>query len=222
MKTFRSGFFLFGVVCAVSMLVLSGANARAGSVIYTLDYTFSGTPPSGAAPWVDVTFQDVNPGTVALTISNVNLTGQEFNVDVYLNLNPAKDVTQLTFAEQSASSGLSGLSTSTGENAFQADGDGSYDIDVGFATANDGRFMGGDYITYQITGIPTLVASDFEFLSYVGGGQGVYYAAAKIQGISSGLSGWIGSTQPVPEPGFAGFLVLAGGVCWWMRRRRVK
>lgn len=218
MKVFRTVSRLLGVACAVSGVVLLSAGARADSVIYTLDYTFSGTPPSGAAPWVDVNLQDVNPGTVTLTISNVNLTGQEFNVDVYLNFNPAKNVSQLSFGYESGSSGLSDLSTSNVANFFKADGDGYYDIDVGFATANDGRFMGGDYITYQITGITNLVASDFEFPSEMGGGAGEYYAAAKIQGISSGLSGWIGSTQPVPEPGFAAFLVLAGGVCWWMRR----
>lgn len=222
MKIFGSFLSILGMNCVVLGLVLSGSNANASTgVSYSLDYTFSGTPPSGAAPWVNVTFEDVTPGTVLLSIYNVSLTGDEFNVDTYLNFNPAKDLSQLSFTYQNGSSGLQDLSVTKDANNLKADGDGYFDIDVMFATPNDGRFEGGDYITYQITGISDLTASDFEFMSTSGGGNGDYFAAAKVQGmVMTSTSAWIGATQPVPEPGSAGLLALAGGFCWLVRRSK--
>src|SRR5262249_23711285 len=160
---------------------------------------------------------DVSLGTVQLTVSNLNLTGTE-NVDqLYLNLNPNLDATQLSFNYVSGSGGFDLPSILEGTNSFKAHGDGQYNILFNFTSSSDGthQFTQGEYFTYTITGIPTLTAADFDYLSFPAGGAGPFYAAAHVQRIGSGsLSGWVsadGVTQisPVPEPSAASIFGIA-------------
>jgi hypothetical protein len=165
---------------------------------------------------VDAFFQDLVPGTVRLTISNIGLVGLENTDKFYFNLNPALSPAALVFSNPGGSGGFDLPDISTGVNAYKADGDGYYDVLFAFST--DGqthRFRGGQYLVYDISGIATLAAADFAFLSYDGVGSGPYYAAASVQQIggSGGVSGWIkpaGITY-VPEPSSSVLLVLAVG-----------
>jgi hypothetical protein len=213
------------IVTAISLTgaVLLSASTWAGDFQLNFGEAFSGTAPSSAAtPWVTALFQDVAPGTVRLTISNVNLTATENVDEFYLNLNPSMNPTLLAFASAGASGAFDTPTISKGVNGFKADGDGYYDVELNFATGGTdaNRFTDNESLTYDISGITGLMASDFAYLSSPGGGSGPFYAAAHVQRIGgSGASGWIDPTGNqivlVPEPAtatiaVAGLALLAG------------
>jgi len=192
---------------------------------FQFNNTFSGTSPTGPAPWVTVEIKDVAANTVDMTFSGSGLQGSEFADELYLNFNPNLDVTQLSINNLSSSGGFALPTSATGANAFMADGDGHYDIEFNFSTANGSRFMAGDSMTYQFTSTGSLNADDFDFTSQMGGGAGQWLAAAHINSIGgSGQSGWDSPTQltPAPEPGTLALMGmgLAGLVA--LRRRNRK
>lgn len=208
--------------------------ARA-SIIYQFNTPFSGDPdPSGNGPWIDASFIDVTPGTVLLTITNVNLVAGEFiqgngngaSGGLFFNLNPSDNATALDFTLVS-SNGNFGPIISTGVNAFKADGDGDYDIQFDFSTQS---FSTDSSLTYKITGISGLTAADFEYLSSPDGGQGPFYAAAKVQGIPGGGNSTFlepgngPQIIPVPEPSpsiilLTGFGLFGLGQLWYSRAK---
>ena len=209
--------FLIGIFCLP---------AFAQDYQLVLNDAFSGSSPASPnTSWMDVVFRDVSPGIVSVTVSNLNLAGTE-NVDqLYLNLNPAFDPLKLQFTFVSSSGGFDLPSITRGTNAFQADGDGKYDVLFSFThNSNDKhQFTQGEYFTYDISGISGLDAGDFDCLSLPAGGAGPFYAAAHVQRIGNGsLSGWISATEtellvPVPEPSILGLTVL--GATIYIRRR---
>jgi len=191
--------------------------------LYVFNNAFSGTAPASTnALWLEATFRTTTPGTVQLTVSNLNLTASE-NVDqLYFNLATNLSPTSLSFSFGGGSGGYDLPSVSTGINAFKADGDGKYDILFDLATggADSNRFTQGESLVCNITGIPTLSAGDFEYLSAPAGGSGPFYAAAHVQRIgTASLSGWISADvvhalEPIPEPGF-GFLFGCAVSLWF-------
>jgi len=207
---------------AVALLLLLPVKVQASAFFYYFGNSFSGTAPSGSAPWISALFEDVSPGTVSLTISNNNLAVDEFVREVDFNLKPSLSPTSLLFT-YTGSSGTFALPTILqGTDIKKADGDGKYDISLGFSTEIALRFGPGESLTYQITGIPTLTVADFIYYSTPAGGHGPFYAASHIQGISGGtLSGWVSPLEvtPVPEPSSFVLLALVGGV--WAARRRI-
>jgi hypothetical protein len=184
---------------AVSGMALSH-NAR-GAIIMSLDDEFSGgTNPAGATPWLTATFQDIGGGTVRLTMDAANLVGTEFIDEWHFNLNPALTPTSLAFAAVDVSD-VGSVSINTGVDAFQADGDGKFDIQFDFPSpAGAGRFTSGESVVYDITysGVGTFSESSFNFVSAPGGGNGSFHTAAHVQGIgaSGSFSGWIGNESP--------------------------
>ena len=219
--------------CALWLAVACGFQASGAGVIYQFDNGFSGTNPNGPAPWVMETLQDVSPGTVMLTVTNVNVTSSEKITELYLNINPNYNVSALQFSFVSGSAGVTAPLPSLGEDSFKADGDGKYDILFQFSQTPSTSFGPNDYLVYQITGIPTLTSSDFVFMSSPAGGHGPFYSAIHVQGIAStsvgdtgSYSGWVSPTTytplTVPEPGSLAFM-LAGAttaVCWRRRLSR--
>lgn len=207
--------------------------AGEASILYQFNTPFSGDPdPAGTGPWIDATFVDVTPGTVLLTITNVNLTSGEFvqgngngaSGGLFFNLNTNDNPTALDFTLV-ASNGNFGPIISTGENSFKADGDGYYDIQFDFSSQS---FSTDASITYKITGISGLTAADFEYLSAPSGGLGPFYAAAKVQGIPGGGNSTF--LEPgngpqmisVPEPSpsiilLTGFGLFGVGGLWYRR-----
>lgn len=217
------------VVLAATLLAPSVL--RAGDFIYQFGEAFSGsTPVSTNPPWAIALFEDIAPGRVRLTVSNLTLTGAENIDELYFNLNPDRSATALGFTLTGGSGGFTAPHFQTGTDKFKAGGDGRYDIQFGFATGGSvaTRFTAGDYLVGELYGIPSLTAADFEFLSLSGGGYGPYYAAAHVQRIgTASASGWLNSGNPepypvVPEPG-PGVLVVFAAALWlgtiWLRKR---
>jgi hypothetical protein len=210
----------------ISAILICPEKTIAGGTQYLLDNVFSGQsmPPAQAGPWVSATFLDASPGTVLLTVTNVGLSSGEFISGLYFNLNPADKATDLSFGLVSSSGSFAAPTISLGADSFKADGDGKYDVLLDFGTANGTTFAADDSITYQITGIPNLVASDFNFLSAPAGGAGPYYAAAHYQGTppNNGGSCWIQPSQGpisvlIPEAS-SGSLVGLAAVCFLLYR----
>jgi hypothetical protein len=203
-------------VCAASLL-LSPAPAVA-DVVYDFNYVFSGTAPANPAPWIEATFQNVGANQVSLTIANIGLASGEYDIGVYFNLDPSLDPLNLSFSAPVKTGTFDDPSINLAINGYKADGDGDYDINLGFANADAGRFDVGESITYQlsISGSSPLSASSFFFLSTSGGGEGTYYAAAHLAGGST--SAWI---APIPEPASGALVLLSLGL-WsgrrWLRR----
>jgi hypothetical protein len=211
-----------GAVLAAALLYPKAAEAA--DLFYRFDHVFGGqsTPPAGPGPWLNATFHDSAPGTVLLTITNVGLSQREFIGSVYFNLNPADDVNRLTFALASSSGAFDRPKIFLGENRFKAAGDGRYDILFSFETDVSERFSAGESVTYRITGISSLVAADFNYLSLPAGGVGPFFAAAHIQGTHPNICGsaWVAPPLAlVPEPAAGTLLGLAAGL-WCARRCR--
>lgn len=180
--------------------------AQAAVVTYSYDMEFSGArAPGGNAPWLIATFDDHNSqGSVRLTVSSAGLLTGE-NVDsLYFNLDPNLAPEQLSFSYLANTSTAPVASKiSLAKDSYKADGDGKYDIRMEFP--NGSGFDAGEILAYEITGISTLTAASFSFLSAPAGGHGPYYAAAHIQnttGAGLGNSGWIAPTVPLPAAGW--------------------
>jgi hypothetical protein len=230
------------IVLILSLTLLAAAcgmsNARA-SITMNLDVEFSGaTPPAGATPWLVATFQDQGGGVVRLTMDASGLVGTEFVSEWSFNLDNVTplDPTLLAFTAVDISD-IPGFSTATdidtGVDAFQADGDGQFDILFNFQTsAGAGQFTSGESIVFDITygGVGTFNEGSFNFGSAPGGGNGTFHTAAHVQGIgtSGSGSGWIGNNDrpttgqgEVPEA--ASLIVwslLMWSVCLAATRRR--
>jgi len=224
MRNFFRPTGLFAALAIGTVIMTAPGKSFAASYLSQLNTTFSGTAPAGPGPYVNELFTDVSPGTVSVTFSNVGLTGTEFISGLYINLNTNMDATQLNLQLIGETAGLGPVTISLGRDAFKADGDGKYDLLFSFTTDTTGRFAQSDWISYKITGIPTLTAADFNYLSAPAGGVGPFISAAHVQSIgSNGDSGWIRPTDYsiviAPEPASGAVLAL-GAVVLFARRWR--
>lgn len=186
------------IIAAVAMLAGGVLPLSASTVTYDFGQLSGGTSPDGTPPWLQAVFTDNSQpaNTVQLTLTAGNLTGNEFVSCWYFNLNPALDPTGLNISVSGSSGSVTGPTVQTGANAFKAGPDGKYDVLLGFSTANSGRFMAGDSITFTITDLSGLTADDFDQLSTAAGGAGPYLSAAHVQSIGQdGDSAWINPTS---------------------------
>jgi len=216
----------FIATCMLAGLLGMGISpsAPAATVVFPLVFEFSGAQePQGVKPWGTATFEDME-GMVLLTMANTNLVNDEFVAGWYFNLDPALDPTELVFLQTSKTGSLTDPSISTSVDAFQADGDGKYDILFEFDTSSPGgtsenRFGAGESLTYKISGILGLTADSFDYLSAPAGGSGPFPTAAHVQGIGEGAegSGWV--TTPEPSSAFLAIFGLVGvlGFVWRQR-----
>jgi hypothetical protein len=215
MKIFeRSVFFLMFGVIAVALLTFTPKLAEATILKFEYIIEFSeGDEPEGdpdVTPWLTATFDDGGTaGNVTLTLEGTNLTyrediGGEFVPEWYFNLDPTLDPDDLGIVQTGGNVVNSGISTGT--DAFQADGDGLYDILIEFPKSGkeDYRFMDEDTAIFEIT-LDGLTADDFNFLSTPAGGKGPFPTAASVQGINTSTdpenpntegSGWVATPEP--------------------------
>jgi hypothetical protein len=139
---------------------------------------------------------------VRVTFDAANLVDDEFISGWYLNLNPAFIPVELSFAIINPNpTDLTLTNIATGLNAFQADGNGRYDVFFDFPPPPGSfaaKFTSGEKVIVDVTRAAGLTVSDFLYESATGGGNGVHYAAAHVQGIGND-SGWVGATA-IPEP----------------------
>jgi len=214
-KSLRTSARALGVAVAATLMASSVAHA---ALDIGVNVNFQGTPPhSSTTPWVNSLFTDISPNTVQLTITAPNLTNPEFFSSLYLQFNPTKNVSALTFTPVfSQWQGISQkYSVGLNQNNFQAGANGGdFSILLGF-----NNFSQGDQVVFDITTSQkntSLSSADFAFRSSNNhhGTQNTYYEAAYIQGIGGNGSGWDGASTfvmtAVPEPasGFA-----AAGCC---------
>ena len=207
------------VVAAVCFLVSSGVQAV--SRTYELGDEFSGaTPPEGPTPWLTATFDDGGTaGSVNLTVVAANLTDQEFVFEWLFNLHPSLDLGILDFGAPIKTGVFAGPTINIASDAYMADGDGFFDIQLLFSNSDggDSRFGVAEALAYNITdgGLNTITADSFHVWSFEDGGTGEYITAAHVGGIgpSDNLSGW------VPEPGALSLLAI-GGLALLRRRRK--
>ena len=205
-----------GLLWSTAMLLALGAisdTARAEQLVFRLNKQFTSNNIV-EPPYLTATFDDEgSPGSVRLTLEATNL-GQEFVREWDFNLNPDLDPNDLQFSVVSKTGTFADPDISTGEDDFQADGDGLFDIEVLFDNSPPAnRFEAGESIVLDITGISTLKASDFNFFSTPKGGQGVFPTAAQIVGGPN--AGWV----TVPEPSSCA-IALMGAALLLARARR--
>lgn len=194
-------------------IATSAIPAHAATVTFGYNIEFSNArAPGGSTPWVIAAFDDHNTqGSARLTVTTTGLIAGESIDSLYFNLEPTLNPTQLLFTYINSSTAPSATRIQTGIDAYKADGDGKYDIKMVFP--NGSGFDAGEALSYDITGISTLTAVSFKFLSQPAGGHGPYYAAVHVQnttGLGTGTSGWIAPTEaaftPVPIPATAWLL----------------
>ncbi len=207
-------------------LFLLSIRAFTADYEYLFNTTFSGASPAGTNGWIEVLFHDLGAGKVSLTISNSGLTGSEFISSLYLNLNTNLRPNKLTFTSTGGNDPAGASSIQTGYNQFKGGGDGLYDILFNFPTTSNARFGAGEYLVYEVSGIPGLRALDFNYLSAASGGSTPLLAVAHVQAIgSSDASGWVrpAAFQPIPVPETQPVpLILLGVVLWTMWQLKYK
>lgn len=224
---------MLNVLCALrrasvvlGLMILPAVSSDASSVIYQFEPVSAVSFPSGQPPQITATFQDIQPGSVLLTISASNFAPDDYLSDLYFNFDPADNVHRLHFQGTDGPRGLTSPRISTGVDSFMAN-DGYYDVHFGFKRGSKVTFANDGSVNYLIAG-PGLDASDFLFADSTGRGAntlGTYYSLARIQGTSSN-SVWMVTTmtmlQPVPEPAAFAFLAPAVLGLWWSNRWRMK
>src|SRR6266516_1908046 len=169
MKMYLSRYFGAAASAAVVVAMLAPLPAGADSMLYQFGTNvFSGSSPTSTnTPYVKALFEDVSPGTVRLTFSAPHLTNNENVGELYLNLNPTKNLSSLYFTNFSVSSGSFIFPTvATGEDFKKAGSDGKYDIVLTFKGSGlPTWFSGGDVMVCNISGVPGLTVHDFAYLS---------------------------------------------------------
>lgn len=236
-KRGREAQILRNVVGVVVVLLVMGAvivgESDASIIIMQNSTVFSdgAVAPDGPPPYAISEFDDDDtPGTVTLTISVSDFVGDADLTQFYYNLDPALDPTLLVISRISGDGPTAANTTiGTGVDLFKADGDGLYDILFDFPPppGNDSAlFNAGEEVVYEISGIPTLVATSFNFFSTPDGGEGPYVSATHFQSTGSGGqdSAWVGSGPGegpiIPEPSSFALAAILVGIGSFLRRRR--
>ncbi|MEW6263269.1 MAG: VPLPA-CTERM sorting domain-containing protein [Thermodesulfobacteriota bacterium] len=185
-------------------LILTGP-VQASTLTFYINTPFPDNPdPDGPAPWLTALFEDQPDGKVQLTLS-ANLSASDFVSNWYFNVDPSF---QGSLSFQYLGGGTDPATIYSNPNPspdkdtnLKADGDGYFDFKFTFPTSEDSRFEGTESYQYLISSDIQLYASFFNFPSAPGGGNGIWHTAAHIQGISGGLSAWVGDGPQVPIPG---------------------
>lgn len=182
--------------------------AQASIVTFNYGASFGQTAPDGPAPYATATLDDGGgTGSVTLTMTASSTIGNADITQVYFNFDPTFDPTELMFSYDGSSTGPAaagngGNGIFTGVDAYQADGDGKYDILFDFPPPpGNAKWMAGETVIYTITSTDAITANSFNFLSAPGGNAaGPFLSAAHFQSTGGGGgSDWVGAS-PVPVP----------------------
>ncbi len=195
------------ILILTSVGVLLGAGSTsAATYTYSLDTAVTGTNEEFDSPILTATFTDITapPGgtaTVQLTLASSGLIDRQIATEWFFNLNPDLEPSDLNIQLVSTSGpgvapsiNLSGANAGTGLRF-----DIMFDLQPSGTSANDAFGVGSTFV-FEITGIPTLDASDFNYISSAASGD--YYTVAHLQQGISNVAPWIGdAASRVPEPG---------------------
>lgn len=205
-------------ILLISLVLVLGVAANAtADLIFEYNNIFSNdTTPGGTPPWLRATFSQVDDDTVRLKLDTFGLVHPEF-IDGrgwYFNFDDDKDVTALEWAWVS---GNDADSINEGKNAFKADGDGKYDIQLRWDADAGSRLWFDSVVVYYVSYAGGLSVDDFDYLSEPAGGWGPYKSAAHVQGIDDGRkSTWVypgeGAPPPPPVPEPSTMLLIGAGL----------
>jgi hypothetical protein len=195
---FRKAAASLAIVTAATVATPTAARADVVFVLSGADFS-GGTDNVGGN--ITVTIANI-VGGVSIAIAN-NLVGATAFLDaLYLNTSVAPLAAPAGSCVNCAALNGALPTFSFGSNAFQADGDGLYDILIELPQAPPAnRLTSGESITVQILSSTVgFNEASFNSLSAPGGGAGPFVTAAHIQSVGPNLgSDWI--TTTVPEPG---------------------
>jgi hypothetical protein len=202
------------VLAALAATVLTPAAAGGAVLTFAHTTTYSGTPVTGGAPWLVATFSDVGNDAVELKLDAAALPPGGFVASWAFNLDPAFDLTALTFSAPAKSGTFADPTVSRDPENINAGGVHGFDLELSFRPAAADRFEAGEAVTYTLGGIPGLSAASFDF--HTPGKTDRYHAAAHVQGLPGGGAGWVAAT---PEPGAAAAIAAVAAVAMLLRRR---
>jgi hypothetical protein len=219
----RTGLRVFGRLACVGLVAghLAGT-AEAADILFPFAQVSTGKSQSATTPGIEATFQNVSPGTVRLTIANLDLGAKERLERLYFNLDPSLNPCELTFTYKDGTGDFCAPTIAVGAERFSTS-NGRFDIQFAFrAGGRAGTCFGAnDSVTYDLSGIPDLTAEDFDFASPKAGESAGCFAAALVQGAGTGHStAWQEVTRvlPIPEPQ-PGALLAAALVIGILARR---
>lgn len=206
-------FNLRKVAVSLAMLAViafaTAITAQADPVTFVLTGADFSGPTANTGGDITVHIQNI-AGGVRVTISNNLVDPGAFLSQLYLNTSVAPLAGATGLCVNCTATNGQTMAFNFGSNAFQADGDGLYDIFIDFSSDLADRLEPGEVIIFDLTSTTLGFTSDsFLVFSAPAGGNGPFQAAAHIQSLPNGQSDWI-SDQPIPEP--ASLLLLGTGL----------
>jgi hypothetical protein len=187
----------------------SVTSAQADPVTFVLTGADFSGPTANTGGNINVHIQNI-AGGVRITITNNLLDPGAFLGQLYLNTAVAPLAGAAGTCVNCGATGGQSMTFNFGSNAFQADGDGIYDIFIDFASDAGSRLTPGETIVFDLTSTTIGFTSDsFLVFAAPGGGNGPFRIAAHIQSLPDGQSDWI-TEEPVPEP--ASLILLGSGL----------
>ena len=204
---------MFAVVAFASAMT-----TQADPVTFVLTGADFSGPTANTGGDITVHIQNI-AGGVRITVTNNLVDPGAFLGALYLNTSVAPLAGAVGTCVNCIATNGQTMTFNFGSDAFQADGDGRYDILIDFSTAAGDRLLAGEVVIFDVTSTTVGFTSDsFLVFSAPGGGNGPFRAAAHIQSLPNGQSDFI---TEVPEPTSmlllgSGLVTLAAG----LRRRR--
>ncbi|HUE83134.1 MAG TPA: PEP-CTERM sorting domain-containing protein [Pyrinomonadaceae bacterium] len=206
-----------------AVVVFGSTTAKADPITFVLSGDDFSGPTANTGGNITVHIQNI-AGGVRITITNNLVDPGAFLSQLYMNTAVAPLAGAAGSCVDCTATNGQTMSFNFGSNAFQADGDGLYDIFIDFSSALADRLTPGEVIVFDLTSTTLGFTSDsFLVFSAPAGGNGPFLIAAHIQGLPNGQSDWITHQEPIPEPAT---LLLLGtglmGVAGTIRRRMKK
>ena len=208
---------MFAVVALASALT-----AQADPVTFTLGGADFSGPTANTGGTITVHIQNI-AGGVRISVSNNLVDPGAFISGLYLNTSVAPLAGAAGTCVDCAATNGQTMTFNFGSDAFQADGDGRYDILIDFSTDAADRLLAGETVIFDVTSTTVGFTSDsFLVFSAPGGGNGPFRVAAHIQSLPNGQSDFITETE-IPEPTSmlllgTGLATLAAGLRKRLRR----